>query len=223
MADLTPAEQITKYLTDVHSIELQAIEQMKRAPRLAGDPDLARIFEEHLGESREHERLVREQLERRGAKPSPVKDVAGRVGGWGMVLFAKLNPDSPGKLAVHAFSCARRLPAGEGTLAAVVREHLEQTREHQRLLKARLEQLGSGPAKRARGSRAPGTRRSSRWSPSRSGRSSHRASTTSASDRRTRRSRWAGGLPASAGPAAARAADPASAGRGRRGGRGRGG
>jgi ferritin-like metal-binding protein YciE len=97
-------EQITKYLTDVHSIEVQALEQMRLAPKIAGDRELARMFEDHLEETREHERLVRAELERRGDSPSAVKDVAGRVGGWGMVLFAKLNPDTPGKLAMHAYS-----------------------------------------------------------------------------------------------------------------------
>jgi ferritin-like metal-binding protein YciE len=97
-------EQVTKYLTDVHSIEEQALAQMRLAPRVAGDGELKRIFAEHLKETEEHERLVREQLERRGAKPSAVKDVAGRVGGWGMILFARVNPDTPGKLAMHAFS-----------------------------------------------------------------------------------------------------------------------
>src|SRR3954454_18173043 len=104
MANRSFEEQITKYLTDVHSIEVQALEQMRMAPKIAGDPDLARMFEEHREETNEHERLVREELEQRGASPSTVKDVAGRVGGWGMVLFARLNPDSPGKLAMHAFS-----------------------------------------------------------------------------------------------------------------------
>src|SRR5919199_3496334 len=100
----TSSEQLTKYLTDVHSIEEQALAQMRLAPRLAGAAELQRIFVEHENETREHERLVREQLERRGEKPSAVKDVAGRVGGWGMVLFARVNPDSPGKLAMHAYS-----------------------------------------------------------------------------------------------------------------------
>src|SRR4051794_39633965 len=104
MADRTLDEQLTKYLTDAHSIEVQALEQMKLAPRIAGDPDLSRMYKEHLEETREHERLVREELERRDASPSLVKDVAGRVGGWGMVLFAKANPDTPGKLAMHAYS-----------------------------------------------------------------------------------------------------------------------
>src|SRR4029078_7666938 len=61
-------------------------------------------FVEHRNETEEHERLVRQQLERREAKPSTVQDVAGRVGGWGMILFARVSPDTPGKLAMHAYS-----------------------------------------------------------------------------------------------------------------------
>jgi ferritin-like metal-binding protein YciE len=224
-------EQITKYLTDVHSIEEQALAQMRLAPRVAGDAELKRIFAEHLRETEEHERLVREQLERRGAAPSAVKDVAGRIGGWGMILFARVNPDTPGKLAMHAYSyehmelaayellrriaeragdepvraMAERIGAQEramadrigglwdraveaslreksaedvnkdlvkylrdahaleaqalqlletgphiaevDALAAVFREHLEQTREHQRLVEERLAAHGSGPSR----------------------------------------------------------------------------
>lgn len=104
MSDTSLGEQLTKYLTDVHAIEVQALAQMERAPKIAGDPGLARAFEQHLVETREHERLVGEQLERHGAKPSTVKDAAARLGGWGMIAFAKANPDTPGKLAAHAYS-----------------------------------------------------------------------------------------------------------------------
>jgi ferritin-like metal-binding protein YciE len=231
MADRTPEAQLTKYLTDVHSIEEQALAQMRLAPRLAGDAELQRIFVGHIGETEHHERLVREQLERRGARPSTVKDVAGRVGGWGMVLFARVNPDSPGKLAMHAYSyehmelaayellrrmaeragdepvreMAQRIGEQEramadrlgaswdraveaslrekgtedivkdlvkylrdahaleaqslqlletgpriaelGMLAEIFREHLEQTREHQRLVDERLAAHGSRPSR----------------------------------------------------------------------------
>jgi ferritin-like metal-binding protein YciE len=224
-------EQLTKYLTDVHSIEEQAIAQLKLAPRMAGTPDLSSMYAEHERESEDHERLVREQLDRLGAKPSTVKDMAGRVGGWGMVLFAKVNPDTPGKLGAHAYSyehmelaayeLLRRIAdragdaevaqvasrigeqeramadriagrwdeivdasmhakgaedaakevvkylrdahaleaqalqlleagpkiAGFDALAEVFREHLEETREHQRLVDERLAALGSGPAR----------------------------------------------------------------------------
>jgi ferritin-like metal-binding protein YciE len=104
MAERTPDEQLTKYLTDVHSIEEQAIAQLTLAPRVAGEAELRRVFGEHLRETEDQERRVREQLQRRGGAPSAIKDVAGRVGGWGMILFARVNPDSPGKLAMHAFS-----------------------------------------------------------------------------------------------------------------------
>jgi ferritin-like metal-binding protein YciE len=104
MPDHSLDEQLTKYLTDVHSIEEQALAQLRLAPRILNDAELRRIFAQHLTETEEHERLVREQLDARGAKPSSVKDVAGRVGGWGMILFARVNPDTPGKLAMHAYS-----------------------------------------------------------------------------------------------------------------------
>src|SRR3954454_21160068 len=231
MSERSFDEQLTKHLTDAHSIEVQALEQMRRAPDMAGDPDLASIFREHCDETAEHERLVRNALEARGASPSALKDLAGRAGGWGMVLFAKLNPDTPGKLAMHAYSyehmelaayellrrmaeraddvpvaaLARRIGADERAmadrigerwdravdaslrekgaddldeelvkylrdahaleaqamqmleagpkiaefeaLAHVMREHLEETREHQRLVDERLRALGAGPGR----------------------------------------------------------------------------
>lgn len=104
MADRTLAEQLTKYLTDIHSIEVQALAQMKAAPDIAGDERLASVFREHLDETREQERLVERELDARGADPSTLKDIAGRVGGWAMIAFARLNPDTPGKLTAHAFS-----------------------------------------------------------------------------------------------------------------------
>ena len=38
-------EQLTKYLTDAHAIEEQALVQMKMAPKIAGDPEIATAFE----------------------------------------------------------------------------------------------------------------------------------------------------------------------------------
>ena len=98
------SEQLVKYLTDAHSIEVQALAQMKAAPKVSGDPQLADAFRAHLGETEEHERLVRGRLAAHGAKPAPLKDLAGRVTGAGFVLFARSQPDTPGKLATHAFS-----------------------------------------------------------------------------------------------------------------------
>jgi ferritin-like metal-binding protein YciE len=104
MSGRSVGEQLIKFLADVHSIEVQALAQMKHAPRIAGEPVLARAFTEHLEETREHERLVRDVLTQRGADSSTLKDLAGRVGGWAMIVFARINPDTPGKLTAHAFS-----------------------------------------------------------------------------------------------------------------------
>jgi ferritin-like metal-binding protein YciE len=104
MADRTIEDQLTKYLTDVHSIEVQALAQLERAPDIARDERLAAAFREHLEETRVQERLVREALDERGAGTTTLKDAAGRVGGWAMIVFARRNPDTPGKLTAHAFS-----------------------------------------------------------------------------------------------------------------------
>jgi ferritin-like metal-binding protein YciE len=97
-------EQLTKYLTDAHAIEAQALQQLKTAPGIAGEPTLARVLRDHEAETEEHERLVRERLEARGAEPSTVKDVVARAGAFGFLLFARVQPDTPGKLTAHAFS-----------------------------------------------------------------------------------------------------------------------
>jgi ferritin-like metal-binding protein YciE len=97
-------EQLTKYLTDVHAIEQQALAQMHVAPGLAGDEEIAQAFSLHLSETEEHERLIRELLKSRGASPSKLKDVAGMLSGHGFSLFAAFQPDTPGKLVAHAFS-----------------------------------------------------------------------------------------------------------------------
>ena len=97
-------EQLDKYLADAHSIEEQALIQMRLAPRLAGSEPLASAFREHLVETERHEQLVRELIQARGATPSRFKDLVMKAGGAGFALFAKSQPDTPGKLVAHAYS-----------------------------------------------------------------------------------------------------------------------
>jgi ferritin-like metal-binding protein YciE len=96
--------QLAKYLSDAYSIEKQALVQMERAPGIAGDPRLAKLFEDHLRETERHERLIRERLEAHGGSPSAIKDAVMEAGGVGFALFAKVQPDTPGKLVAHAHS-----------------------------------------------------------------------------------------------------------------------
>jgi ferritin-like metal-binding protein YciE len=97
-------QQLVKYLADAHSVEEQALTQMRRAPGIARDERLAAAYREHLAETKGHEELIRARLRAHGAEPSRAKDLAGQAGGWGMLLFARVQPDPPGKLTAHAFS-----------------------------------------------------------------------------------------------------------------------
>jgi ferritin-like metal-binding protein YciE len=97
-------KQLVKYLTDVHSIEEQALTQLRRAPRISRNAAIANVFERHLHETERQEELVRDRLSAHGESPSRVKDAAGQAGGFGMVVFAKSQPDTPGKLVAHAFA-----------------------------------------------------------------------------------------------------------------------
>lgn len=96
--------QLVKYLADAHAIEEQALAQLRRAPEAAGDADLAAIFRDHLAETEGHERAMRARLEAHGENVNRLKDLLMRVGGVGFVLFAKAQPDTPGKLVAHAHS-----------------------------------------------------------------------------------------------------------------------
>ncbi|HVV57392.1 MAG TPA: DUF892 family protein [Gaiellaceae bacterium] len=97
-------DQLVKYLTDAHSIEEQALAQLRTAPDLAGDPEIAAAFRSHLAETEGHETATRRMLEERDASPSKLKDVVMAAGGKGFLLFARSQPDTPGKLLAHAVS-----------------------------------------------------------------------------------------------------------------------
>ena len=61
----TLQEQLTKYLTDAHSIEQQALSQLRTAPSLAGDPDIASAFSRHLAETEAQDAARSEEYRRR--------------------------------------------------------------------------------------------------------------------------------------------------------------
>src|SRR5437763_16834500 len=100
----TTDEQLAIYLTDAHAIELQALVQVKRAPEMAVDPQLAEAFRKHIEETERHERFVRGRLEALSWAPVYHKDIAGKATGIGFALFARFQPDTPGKLTAHAYS-----------------------------------------------------------------------------------------------------------------------
>jgi ferritin-like metal-binding protein YciE len=104
MTQKTPLEQLVSYLTDVHSTEQNALTQLKTGAEAAGHPRLAEAFREHLAETQEQERLVRERLQAHDAEPSKLKDAAQKGGAMVTGTVAKAAPDTTGKLAIQAYA-----------------------------------------------------------------------------------------------------------------------
>jgi ferritin-like metal-binding protein YciE len=97
-------EQLTKYITDAHSIEVQALAQLEKAPEVAKFPPFEQALREHHAETQRHEQLTRTLLEDRDAVPNKLKDMIMSLGGKGFLLFARVQPDTPGKLLAHSLS-----------------------------------------------------------------------------------------------------------------------
>ena len=145
-------EQLTKYLADAHSIEEQALAQLKTAPDIAGDPELSEAFRAHEAETIGHEQLTKHLLEARGESTSTLKDAVMKLGGKGFVLFARVQPDTPGKLLAHALSYEALEVASYELLGRVAKEageqHVEEAAERiladERKMMGRLESCFDG-------------------------------------------------------------------------------
>ena len=127
-------EQLTKYITDAHSIEVQALAQLESAPDAAMEPGFEEALRQHQQETERHERLTRQLLEERDASPSRLKDMVMKLDGKGFLAFARVQPDTPGKLLAHLLSyealesatyelLARTADrAGEANVSSIARE-----------------------------------------------------------------------------------------------------
>jgi ferritin-like metal-binding protein YciE len=97
-------DEVVKYLRDAHALEAQALQMLGTGPKIAEFDALARVFEEHLEQTREHQRLVDERLEELGSGPSRVHAAAMRAGAMNLGGFFKAQPDTPAKLAGFAYA-----------------------------------------------------------------------------------------------------------------------
>ncbi len=96
--------ELVSYLTDAHAIEAQALQLLGTGPKIAGVDELAEVFREHLGETEEHQRLVRERLRAHGAAPSRFQRAGMPVGALNLGAFFTAQPDTPLKLAGFAYA-----------------------------------------------------------------------------------------------------------------------
>ena len=107
------------YLADAHALEEQSIQLLERGPELAGDEELARVYRQHLEESRLHARRIEERLEALGGDTSAVKDAALRLGGLEWSFFFQAQTDTPGKLAAFVYAVEHLEIAGYELLRRV--------------------------------------------------------------------------------------------------------
>jgi ferritin-like metal-binding protein YciE len=97
-------KQLGKYLSDVHAIESQSLQLLEQASAIASEPNLKKVFEDHLEETHSQRTVVESLLEARGERPSRFKNVVMRVGGLNLGVFFGAQPDTPAKLAGFAFA-----------------------------------------------------------------------------------------------------------------------
>ena len=108
--------------------------------RLARRRELARLYEEHLAETREHAELDRGAARSARRRPVDAEGRALRLGALNWGAFFQAHPDTPGKLAAFAFAFEhleiggyeqlRRVAerAGDAETAALAAQILEQER-----------------------------------------------------------------------------------------------
>lgn len=104
---LGPADlraQVVSYLTDAHAIEAQSLKLLEKGTEIAGVPALATVYERHHVESLEHQRLLRDAMERRDVGPSRLKDAALKLGALNWGMFFQAQPDTPAKLAAFSYA-----------------------------------------------------------------------------------------------------------------------
>ena len=100
--DLT--DQLVKYLADAHALEAQAIQLLRRGPKIGGVPELEELYERHLEQSRDQQRRVEERLAAHDSSPNRIQDAAMRLGALNWGAFFQAQPDTPGKLAAFAYA-----------------------------------------------------------------------------------------------------------------------
>src|SRR5512143_20546 len=97
-------KQLDKYLADAHAIEAQALQMLKKAIEIGGDPQLSRDYATHREETEGHQRRVEERLESRDASPNMLKDAAMRLGAINWGAFFQFQPDTPAKRCCYYYA-----------------------------------------------------------------------------------------------------------------------
>jgi ferritin-like metal-binding protein YciE len=97
-------KELVSFLSDMYSVEQQAIAQLISAPALVGDRQFSDDLRRHYVETQQHLRLLRERLDAHDKPVSMIKTAIMKAGGKAFLFFALSQPETPGKLAAHSYS-----------------------------------------------------------------------------------------------------------------------
>jgi ferritin-like metal-binding protein YciE len=143
--------EVVTYLRDAHALEAQAMQLLEKGRDIAGHPELASAYEEHLAETRDQQQLVERRLEAHGGAPSALKDAVMRLGALNWGGFFAAQPDTPAKLAGFTFAFEHleiagyeqlkrvALRAGDTETAAAAEQIIAQERSMAGRLETRFE------------------------------------------------------------------------------------
>lgn len=94
-------ERLVQWLRDAHAMEEQAATMLSRAVERVGQyPMLRDQLARHLEETKNHARLIEGCLQRRGERPSTLKDIAGKTVGMAQALSGVIMSDEVMKIAL---------------------------------------------------------------------------------------------------------------------------
>ncbi|WP_257835335.1 ferritin-like domain-containing protein [Burkholderia glumae] len=102
----TPTDKhLNDWLRDAHAMEQQAETMLSAmAKRLEHYPDLKQRIEQHITQTQEQSRLVRECLERRGSDTSSLKDLGAKSGAAMQGFFGMFAPDEVVKSGIAGYT-----------------------------------------------------------------------------------------------------------------------
>ena len=95
---------LRNHLREAHALEVQGSNLLQKTRGTTRDRLFAEVCSQNLQESREHARILQEQLALRGAKPLRVEDCALGRDGWNWNFFFKVYSDTPVKLAARVYA-----------------------------------------------------------------------------------------------------------------------
>lgn len=99
-----PDTQLNRFLSTAQATEREGLHLLETTLKVVSNPKLKELFSAHLGESEEHEAMIRERLEARHGGPTTAKDAALRIADLQIGAFFAAQPDTEARIGAFALA-----------------------------------------------------------------------------------------------------------------------